>query len=154
MFNVLDIHKKYTVRIFIVSLYKITKIIDYKIAHQPPLPPLTRVDVPPHLLLELMSLTRVRCTLRGVRWGGGYVGGGGVCWMLDTLRGYVGGREYVGGGGGGGDWVFSWGEGESGTSTLEDRSKTAQKPLKSCLKNRSKITARNERFLSGFLSKI
>ena len=36
----------------------------------------------------------------------------------------------------------------------EDRSKTAQKPLKSCLKNRSKITARNERFLSGFLSKI
>ena len=36
------------------------------------------------------------------RWGGGggYVGGG-VCWMLDTLRGYVGGREYVGGGGGG-----------------------------------------------------
>ena len=23
---------------------------------------------------------------------GGYVGGG-VCWMLDTLRGYVGGRE-------------------------------------------------------------
>ena len=43
---------------------------------------------------------------------------------------------------------------ESGTSTREDRSKTAQKPLKSCLKNRSKITARNERFLSGFLSKI
>ena len=38
------------------------------------------------------------------RWGGGggaggYVGGG-VCWMLDTLRGYIGGREYVGGGGG------------------------------------------------------
>ena len=32
--------------------------------------------------------------------------------------------------------------------------KTAQKPLKFCLKNRSKITARNERFLSGFLSKI
>ena len=28
--------------------------------------------------------------------------------------------------------------------------KTAQKPLKSCVKNRSKITARNERFLSGF----
>ena len=47
MFNVLDMHNKYTVRIFIVSLYKITKIIDYKIAHQP-LPP-------PHLLLELMS---------------------------------------------------------------------------------------------------
>ena len=36
----------------------------------------------------------------------------------------------------------------------EDCSKTAQKPLKSCLKTRSKITARNERFLSGFLSKI
>ena len=32
--------------------------------------------------------------------------------------------------------------------------KTAQKPLKYCLKNRSKITARNERFLSGFLGKI
>ena len=30
-----------------------------------------------------------------------YVGGG-VCWMLDKLRGYVGGREYVGGGRGGG----------------------------------------------------
>ena len=43
---------------------------------------------------------------------------------------------------------------ESGTSTREDRSKTAQKQLKTCLKNRSKITARNERFLSGFLSKI
>ena len=39
---------------------------------------------------------------------------------------------------------------ESGTSTREDRSKTAQKPLKSCLKNCSKITAKNERFLSGF----
>ena len=117
MFNVLDIHNKYTVRIFIVSLYKITKIIDYKIAHQPtPPPPFTRVDVPPHLLLELMSLTRVRCTLRGK--------------------------------------VRAEGGGESGTSTREDRSKTAQKPLKSCLKNRSKITARNERFLSGFLSKI
>ena len=38
--------------------------------------------------------------------------------------------------------------------SIKDRSKTAQKPLKSCLKNRSKITARNERFLSGFLSKI
>ena len=32
----------------------------------------------------------------GVRWEGGF------CWMLDTLRGYVGGREYVGGGRGGG----------------------------------------------------
>ena len=35
--------------------------------------------------------------------------------------------------------------------------KTAQnrlKRLKSCLRNRSKITARNERFLGGFLSKI
>ena len=38
-------------------------------------------------------------TLRGGTLGGGYVYGG-VCWMLDTLRGYVGGREYVGGGGG------------------------------------------------------
>ena len=49
---------------------------------------------------------------------------------------------------------------ESGTSTRKDRSKPAQKPLKSCLKNRSKITARNERFfkqdlsgLSGFSKK-
>ena len=69
-------------------------------------------------------------TFRGVRWGGG---GGYLFWggLLDV--GYVE---------------------ESGTSTREDRSKTAQKPLKSCLKNRSKITARNERFLSGFLSKV
>ena len=68
--------------------------------------------------------------------------GGGVveCWI--RKGGYVGGREYVGGGGGG----VSWGGGVWG--------KTVQKPLKSCLKNRSKITARNERFLSGFLSKI
>ena len=94
MFNVLDIHNKYTVRIFIVSLYKMTKIIDYKIAHQPtppPPPPHLLLDVPPHLLLELMSLTRVGCTLRGggtLRGGyveggyvgGGYVGGGGVRW--------------------------------------------------------------------------
>ena len=111
MFNVLDIHNKYTVRIFIVSLYKITKIIDYKIALQttPPPLPLTRVDVPPHLLLELMSLNRDRCTLRG--WGeyveeGGtlctLVGGGG---LLDV--GYVegvwggGGGTLAGGGGGG-----------------------------------------------------
>ena len=50
--------------------------------------------------------------------GGGYVGrgyvGGGVCWMLDTLRGYVGGgggREYVGVGGGEG---VSWGGGGGG----------------------------------------
>ena len=50
MYNVLDMHNKYTVRIFIVSLYKRTKIIDYKIAHQPP----------PHLLLELMSPQIVR----------------------------------------------------------------------------------------------
>ena len=38
--------------------------------------------------------------------------------------------------------------------SFKDRSKNALKPLKSCLKNRSKITARNERFLNGFLSKI
>ena len=69
---------------------------------------------------------------------------------LDTLRGYVGvgggGVEYVGVGGGG----VSWGGGSLGPRP----GNTAQKPLKSCLKNRSKITARNERFLSGFLSKI
>ena len=58
-------------------------------------------------------------------WVGGYVEGwyvggggvrwwGGVCWMLDTLRGYVGGREYVGG---------------------PRPGKTAQKPLK----NRSNL---------------
>ena len=62
--------------------------------------------------------------------------------------GYVDGG-FVGGGG-----VELKRNVESGTSTREDRSKTAQKPLKSCLKNRSKITARNERFLRGFLSKI
>ena len=39
---------------------------------------------------------------------------------------------------------------ESGTSNREDRSKTAQKPLKSCLKTVQK----SPRFLSGFLSKI
>ena len=101
MFNVLDVHNKYTVRIFIVSLYKITKTIDYKIAHQPPPPPLTRVDVPPHLLLELMSLTRVRCTLRGGTLGGGVRWWGG---LLDVgyVEGVRWGREYVGGGGGGG----------------------------------------------------
>ena len=55
MFNVLDMHNKYTVRIFIVSLYKITKIIDYKIAHQPPPPHLLLELMSPHLLLELMS---------------------------------------------------------------------------------------------------
>ena len=68
----------------------------------------------------------------------------------------------VGGGGGGKMGRVGGGGGsfaekrnvESGTSTREDRSKTAQKPLKSCLKNRSKITVRNERFLSVFLSKI
>ena len=147
MFNVLDIHNKYTVRIFIVSLYKITKIIEKP--HPHPHPPLTSVDVPPHLLLELMSLTRVRCTLRGgVRWGGTLVGGGGFvgCWI--RWGGTLGGGGYVGGGGG----VISWGGGESGTSTREDRSKTAQKPLKSCLKNRSKITVRNERFFTQDLS--
>ena len=66
------------------------------------------------------------------------------------------GREYVGGGGGvrwwGGGGLLDVGYVEG--VRREDRSKTAQKPLKSCLKNRSKITARNERFLSGFLSKI
>ena len=59
MFNVLDMHNKYTVRIFIVSLYKIVG----------------------------------GGGGGGVRWWGG--------WMLDTLRGYVGGRKYVGGGRGG-----------------------------------------------------
>ena len=76
---------------------------------------------------------------------GGFVG----CWIR---WGGGGVARWRGGGGklGRGGGVL----GESGTSTREDRSKTAQKPLKSCLKNRSKITARNERFLSGFLSKI
>ena len=64
----------------------------------------------------------------GTLGGGGYVGGG-VCWMLDTLRGYVGG----GGGklGRGGVWDLDPG-----------------RPLK----NRSKITARNERFFKQDLS--
>ena len=69
-------------------------------------------------------------------------------WVGGTLRG---GGVTLGGGGGGGKLKRNV---ESGTSTRQDRSKTAQKPLKSCLKNHSKITARNERFLSGFLSKI
>ena len=141
MFNVLDMHNKYTVRIFIVSLYKITKIIDYKIAHQPP--------------------------VEGVHWGEGarWRGKGswgwgavvdvkswskilflGTFWKITTYWSPLDDRV-----------CSSFAEKrnvESGTSTREDRSKTAQKPLKSCLKNRSKITARNERFLSGFLSKI
>ena len=125
MFNVLDIHNKYTVRIFIVSLYKITKIIDP--THPPP-PPLTSVDVPPHLLLELMSLTR-----GGVRWGGG-----GVRWwggLLDVgyVEGVRWGGGYVAGGGG-----VRWGGGESGTSTREDRSKTAQILLEKPFKNHRK----------------
>ena len=77
-----------------------------------------------------MSLTRVKCTLRGgggtLR--GGTLGGGG---LLDV--GYVEGVRWGGGG-------------ESGTSTREDRSKIAQKPLKSCLKNRSK----SPQEMSGF----
>ena len=71
--------------------------------------------------------------------------------------GTLGGGSTLAGGGGGGTLVgvgdlldVGYVEGVR----REDRSKTAQKPLKSCLKNRSKITARNERFLSGFLSKI
>ena len=75
--------------------------------------------------------------VEGVRWGEG------VRW-----RGEGGGVKW-GGLGGGGSFAEKKNV-ESGTSTREDRSKTAQKPLKSCLKNRSKITARNERFLSGF----
>ena len=102
-----------------------------------------------------MSLTRVRCPLTRERGGTSWLG---VSWGMVKRKGvtsWVGGyveRGYV------------WGgelkrNVESGTSTREDRplknrSKTAQKPLKSCLKNRSKITARNERFLSCFLSKI
>ena len=63
-----------------------------------------------------------------------------------TLRGWGGTL------GGGGKYV---GGGLRRNLSLGPRpGKTAQKPLKSCLKNRSKITARNERFLSGFLSKI
>ena len=65
-----------------------------------PPPPLTRVDVPPHLLLELMSLTRVRCPLTrergGTSWLGGTLGGGGeVRWwggLLDV--GYVEGVRW------------------------------------------------------------
>ena len=85
-----------------------------------------------------MSLTRVRCTLRGggtLR--GGTLMGGGVCWMLDTLRGYVGG-------GGRG----KLGRGESGTSTREDRSKTAQILLENPFKNHRKKWAVFERFFS------
>ena len=83
----------------------------------------------------------------------GTLGGGGGGTLVGGFVGccirWRGGVRWRGGGGG----KLGRG-GESGTSTREDRSKTAQKPLKSCLKNRSKITARNERFLSGLLSKI
>ena len=52
----------------------------------------------------------------GFRGGGGYFGGE-VCWMLDRLRGYVGGREYVGGRGklgrgGGGVGFLTWRAGQ------------------------------------------
>ena len=85
---------------------------------------------------------------------GGYVGGGGGefvgCWI--RWGGTLGGGSTLAGGGGGGGWgVLQRRE----TLSLGPRpGKTAQNPLKSCLKNRSKITARNEQFLSGFLSKI
>ena len=114
MFNVLDMHNKYTVRI----------------------------------ILSQDILTRERRHVVG-----GFVGG----WLnVRGLRRGLGGT-LMGGYVGGGTLVGGFAEKrnvEPGTSTREDRSKTAQKPLKSCLKNRSKITARNERFLSGFLSKI
>ena len=107
----------------------------------------------------------------GVRWGEGvrWRGGGGsvsvltLCSHSITFWGYVGGGSTLVGegvrwsGGGGGTLVGGGGLLDVGYVEgvrREDRSKTAQKPLKSCLKNRSKITARNERFLSGFLSKI
>ena len=123
-----------------------------------------------------MSLTRVRCPLtrereRGHVVVGSFVGGwlnvrglrrglggtlrGEVRWEGGTLvgGGFVGCWVRWGGGGGVGSFAKKRNV-ESGTSTREDRSKTAQKPLKSCLKNRSKITTNNERFLSEFLSKI
>ena len=97
-------------------------------------------------------------------WVGGYVeggtlGGGGFvgCWIRwggTLVGGFVGCWIRWGGTLGGGSTLAEKRNVESGTSTREDRSKTAQKPLKSCLKNRSKIIARKERFLSGFLSKI
>ena len=59
--------------------------------------------------------------------------------MLDTLRGYVGGREYFGGwGGGGGGGVVSWEGGGGGVVDVNKGprpGKTAQKPLK----NRSNL---------------
>ena len=71
--------------------------------------------------------------------------------LLDV--GYVEGVRW--GGGGRARWRGGGGKLGRGVGSLGPRpGKTAQKPLKSCLKNRSKITARNERFLSGFLSKI
>ena len=73
--------------------------------------------------------------------GGTLVGGGGLLNVGYVKGGTLRGGSTLAGGGG-----VSWGGGVWG--------KTVQKPLKSCLKNRSKITARNERFLSGFLSKI
>ena len=55
--------------------------------------------------------------------------------MLDTFRGYVGGREYVGGGGGG----VSWGGWRGGGGSLGPRpGKTAQILLEKPFKNHRK----------------
>ena len=99
-----------------------------------------------------MSLTRVRYTLRGGTLRGGTLGGGGgklvvgwgVSWwwgggggLLDV--GYVEGVRW-GGGGGVVRWRGGGGDGgwESGTSTREDRSKTAQILLEKPFKNHRK----------------
>ena len=71
---------------------------------------------------------------------------------LDTLRGYVGvggggGVEYVGVGGGG-----KLGRGESGTSSREHRSKTAQILLEKPFKNHRKKWAVFGRFFKQDLS--
>ena len=193
---------------FIVSLYKITKIIDYKNAGNNADSIVPRIES--HTADSIASLTH--CLSKQTVVGDGYVGGGG-----DTLGGYVGGMGvgtlgggiHLGGGGGRLGGVYTLVGGGGGTlgrrfvgwggggrrswsqccfwalfgkllhigrpwmnvfvRVLQRREplslgprpgKTAQKPLKSCLKNCSKITARNERFfkqdlsgLSGFSKK-
>ena len=85
-----------------------------------------------------LNVRGLRRGLGGTLRGGTLVGGGGVCWMLDTLRGYVGGREYVGGGGGGLGSFAEKRNVESGASTREDRSKSAQILLEKPFKNHRK----------------
>ena len=55
-----------------------------------------------------LNVRRLRRGLGDVEGGGG-VRWWGFCWTLDTLRGYVRGRKYVGGGVSWGGRGFWWG---------------------------------------------